>query len=197
MTQAHIVTDSSTAVEMLKRLLPAELVNQVRLWDGYEPSSAVSLASSLLIKRLRPVALVVAADKGKYTKREVRQQRDEWRSILFHTSVGEPFEAFVAVPTVEALLTRERATLEYLAGRPLADEEWQTINADPKTGLRQMFPEPHLLAEALARLPDEAVQPLQQDPLITGIVEFFTAAFSEREPEQPEHQPSALVAAMP
>src|SRR4051812_48948696 len=102
MTGAYVVTEGTDDLAILKRVLPEQLVNDVKLYNGGGKYGARSFASSILGVREFPVALVVDAD----TENEslIREQRNFLNELLSNSSVSNRFEVFQAVPELAAIL---------------------------------------------------------------------------------------------
>jgi 5S rRNA maturation endonuclease (ribonuclease M5) len=62
MTLAYIITEGKTDIEILKRLLPQYLIEDIKFVAGEGQYGVRSLATSLLATRSTPVAIVLDAD---------------------------------------------------------------------------------------------------------------------------------------
>jgi hypothetical protein len=101
MTLAYIVTEKNSTAETLKKILPQSLVAEITIATMTTTSSAISLAGTLMAERSRPVLLVIDAET--VDSASIRDRRDTIRGILLSASSGEPYEVFLAAPTVESI----------------------------------------------------------------------------------------------
>jgi hypothetical protein len=101
MTLAYIVTEKNSTAETLKKILPQSLVAEITIATMTTTSSAISLAGTLMAERSSPVLLVIDAET--VDSASIRDRRDTIRGILLSASSGEPYEVFLAAPTVEAI----------------------------------------------------------------------------------------------
>ncbi len=65
MTLAYILTETDRDIEILRRLLPKKLSQDIQFIAGASSYRGRSLASSLLASRKTPIALVTDADTNK------------------------------------------------------------------------------------------------------------------------------------
>jgi hypothetical protein len=114
MTQAYIVTEGKSSPEILKRLLPENILRYTKLIAGGS-GSAVSLASSALVAKRLPVALVVDANTNHQST--IREREDLLSYLLRQGPPGIPFEVFLAVPEIEIVFLQDRTFIEKLAHR--------------------------------------------------------------------------------
>ncbi len=172
MTLAYLVTEGKSDVEILKKLLPEQIVRDTQLVVAGSRYSAQSLAGTILAVKLLPVALVIDAD----TEDEVaiREKTELLHYLLRQASPGIPFEVFTAVPELEAVFLHDRFVLEKITEIRLNDLEWQVAKHHPKEFLiENLGQEPLFFEKILRNLDDEMIHILQQHPLIKGITEFL------------------------
>jgi hypothetical protein len=101
MTLAYIVTEKNSTAETLKNILPQSLVAEITIATMTTTSSAISLAGTLMAERSRPVLLVIDAET--VDSASIHDRRDTIRGILLSASSGEPYDVFLAAPTVESI----------------------------------------------------------------------------------------------
>jgi len=86
MTQVYVVTEGKLGAEILKRLLPEDILRNTKFIAGSGIYSAQSLACSILVAKRAPVALVVDADtKDRLT---IREREDFLNELLRRASPG-------------------------------------------------------------------------------------------------------------
>ncbi len=98
---AYVVVEGALEVDLLKRLLPKELLAVVPLVPSGGPHSLISLARSLLITRQKPVAVLVDTDSVE--EAAVRERRRSAEDLMEMVSPGVPFKVILLIPTTEIL----------------------------------------------------------------------------------------------
>jgi hypothetical protein len=101
MILAYIVTEKNATAKILKTILPQELVDSVSIATMSTASSAMALAGTLMSERSRPVLLVIDAETTDVTA--IEDRRNTIRALLMPASSGEPYEVFLASPSVAAI----------------------------------------------------------------------------------------------
>jgi hypothetical protein len=101
MTLAYIVTEKSSTAAILKQVLPQALVADVTIATMTTTSSAISLAGTLMAERSRPVLLIIDAET--VDSASIHDRRTTILGILLSASSGEPYDVFLAAPTVESI----------------------------------------------------------------------------------------------
>lgn len=174
MTQAYLVTERQIDATLLKKLLPAQIVEQTTFVDGTGRYSAQSLSLSILAVKQQPVALVINA----HTEDAIamQEQRDFLRELLGQVSAGVPFEIFFAVPEMESVFFQDQALFEQLTHQKFTLAEWNAAKRHPGEALTQICGgNTQRVAALITNLSDEAVTILQQHPLICGLHTFLAA----------------------
>jgi hypothetical protein len=174
MMRAYVVTEGQVDAEILKGLLPENIVKDTEFVVGSGRYSAQSLARSVLAVRQLPVALVVDADTEDETM--IQEQSDFLQESLRQASPGVRFQVFLAVPTIEILLFQDQSLLEELTGRKFSDQEWQIAKLKPKKFLTDLLDtSPLTLTELLDNLTDEALGTLRKYPPVSTLAEFLAS----------------------
>jgi len=178
MPAAYVVTEGYIDAEILKRCLPEGLTRDVYIAVGEGWSSAMSLAGSILVVKARPVALVVDADSE--DEAAIEERRDFARSFLRRTSVGVPFEVFLAVPEFEAVLFQSKAVINHLLEKPVPDGEFEAAKHRPKKWLIAAgVGYPKDIALLLGRVTKDDLAALRSHELIRGLSAFLTQAIAD------------------
>ncbi len=147
MKSAYLVTESHLDTEVLKHLLPKDVVQNTEFVAAKGQYSARSLAGTILSERMRPVALVLNAETEDADL--IQTRRTTISSLLRLASAGVPYEVFLAVPTVAAILHLDSVRMESFD------------------------------SERLNSLSAEQIQSLQQHSLIQQITQFIAATVSQ------------------
>lgn len=182
MTLIYIEVEGTFGAELLRRVLPAPLLEVTKISASTNSYGVISGARTLLVKRKRPVVAIVDfhPDNGP----TVRSQLYLVRELLYAASPGVACEAFIAYPEIEALLVQEQAVLEHLVQRPVTADEWQAARQAPRAMLTQWLGSPQALRETVQQLPADMVQRLRQQRLIRDLIAFLEEAIAEQEQEE-------------
>jgi len=174
MTRAYVVTEGESDVELLRRLLPEAIVKDTAFVAGSGSYSAQSLATTILAVKRRPVALVVDADTEDGLL--VQERLDFLRELLRQTSSGVPFEVFIAVPEMEAVLFENKSALEHLLKQQFYDREWAIAKHSPKDSLTTVLGNRVLdIEKMLDGAPDEVIGGLRKHPLLEKLGQFLAS----------------------
>jgi hypothetical protein len=174
MKPAYLVAEGELDIKLLQRLLPAEIVAQTEFVAAGGAYAARSMAGTLLAERMRPVALVVDSDTQ--DEQSVREKRETIVSLLRQASASTPFEVFMAVPSVEAVLFQDQSILKNVVESILPETEWQPAQSSPHQFMEivHRLNKKQLLSESLENLKTEQFQILRQNPLLTELGHFLT-----------------------
>jgi hypothetical protein len=180
---AYLITESPHGSEILKNILPKELIQKVTVVGGTGRYSAQSIASTILVSKQQPVALVINANTIDTV--QVQQQRELSHGLLHQVSPGIPFEVFTAVPSIEGVFFHYKTVLEDLIGGAFTDNAWEEAKRSPKKGLRKGSNEPldATVTILLGKLSDTARAIYRNHPLIRDI-EQFLATVTTKHPTQ-------------
>jgi predicted ATP-dependent endonuclease of OLD family len=126
----YIVTEGQSDADLLKRLMPKELLEGVTIVPAGGLSSVKSLASSLLVRRRKPVAIVIDADSAE--PELIQERRQSIEEVIESVAGGVPVKVVVAVPALDSPLPQNaaiaelRAFLRELQERSLAETRIST-----------------------------------------------------------------------
>ncbi len=172
MMSAYLITEGKTDESLLKSLLPKDIVQGVSFITAGGRYGSLSLARSILAVRQAPVALVVDADTDNPAL--AAEQEDFLRESLRQASPGIPFEVFVVIPALEAILTSSRSVLERLLGQSVSDEEFTLARSNPKQFLLSRAKGDSPLS-LMGRLDSQELNELKTHPLLQRITEFLAS----------------------
>ncbi|MEH2040367.1 hypothetical protein [Nostoc sp.] len=175
MTLAYIITEENKDIEILKQLLPQSLIQDInfKFVDGSGQYGARSLASTLLVTRSIPVALITDADTEDNSL--VSEQLDSLNYLLRQASSGIPYKVFLAVPEIEIILLQDRSLIEKIAERSFTDLEWQLAQSKPKDFLTAVFGKDTRFNKIFNKINNDEIQALQQHPLIQNLISFLSS----------------------
>jgi len=121
---ACVVTKDPFDGELFKALLKAKGLDQVRVFVSGNSSSAESLASSLMVVRQLPVALVL--DAGAHAPSTVQSIRGELEALLGAMAPRRQWRLLLLAPELETLFFQVPGLLESL-GLPAPSSEQQKL----------------------------------------------------------------------
>lgn len=174
MTLAYILTEGKTDIEILKRLLPQSLVEDIKFVAGEGQYGVRSLASSLLATRSTPVAIVLDADTE--NENQIYEKSDLVNYLLHRASPGIPYKVILAVPEIEVIFLEDKSLIEKIANRSFNDLEWKFAKSQPKRFLLEVFGKDTPVFEKIfSNISDEEIQILQQHPLIQDLIKFLSS----------------------
>ncbi|NUO79792.1 hypothetical protein HUU05_06925 [candidate division KSB1 bacterium] len=177
MKQAYVVTEGERDIEILKKLLANPLIKQTVFAPGIETYGAMSLASTLLSTRRKPVVLVV--DTNTRDESAIYEKVDTLRYLLRQAAADVPFKVLPAIPEIEAVFFEDRNFVERIIGRKFSDLEWKFAKLSPKEALTTFLGAPEQLhKKILSRMTKEDVRALQHHSLIVELSEFLESALA-------------------
>ena len=174
MTLAYILTEGNTDIEILQKLLPKNLIQDIKFIAGASSYRARSLASSLLATQKIPVSLVIDADTDNPS--QVFEKKDLINYVLSQVSSGIPFQISLAIPEIEIIFLQNKPLIEKIAQRQFNDLEWQLAQSKPKEFLETVLGKEQSINEKIfSNINDEEIKILQQHPLIQEIMIFLSS----------------------
>ena len=174
MKQAYIVTESESTAEILKKLLPKNLIRSIAFIAGSGDYSAWSKAGTLLFVKHLPVALVI--NTHTVNDSNVREKVGSLRELILPRPAGVRFEIFPAVPEIETVFFQDRRFIEKLAKKTFTDMEWNFAKLNPKEALTYLLGNSAPLnSKILPKLTDETIRVLQQHALLANLSEFLSS----------------------
>lgn len=169
MNRLYVVAEGPADTKVLQRLLPSQVASQTEFVQARH--DALSLATTLLTVRRRPLALVIDADTTNATS--IQERVDSLRFLLRQAGGNVPHEIFVAVPEIEIVFLQDRTLFERLVQRSLNDLEWRLAQLSPKETIRSLVRPSSDVMDLLAQLTERDIAVLRQHELIKGISDFL------------------------
>jgi hypothetical protein len=177
---AYIVCEGERDMQLLKRVLPEELVNTVVVVAAGGLSEVKSLARSLIVRRQSPVAIVVDADA--MTPEQIEGRRKETEEIIGSVAANTPFKVILAVPTLETIFFQDISLLSRLLGDVPSQDVLSLGVYQPSQALKQLISQSKKYqnqSQLVEQLTNEDLEILRKTPVIQEIIQFFQ---SVREP---------------
>ena len=174
MTLAYIVLEGNKNQEIIEKLLPKNLIQDVKIVVGESQYEVRSLASSLIATRHIPVILILDANTD--NESQVFEKRDLVNYLLRRAAATTPFQVSLAIPEIEIIFLQNKSLIEKIAQREFNDLEWQLAQSKPKEFLETVLGKEQSINEKIfSNINDEEIKILQQHPLIQEIMEFLSS----------------------
>jgi hypothetical protein len=101
MKAAYLVTETDESADLLKQMLPKELLQDIEIVSAEEKYAALSVTGTIMSERSRPVLLVVDADSDNVI--DAKEREKTLMGYLLPASTREPYQVCVAVPSIATL----------------------------------------------------------------------------------------------
>jgi hypothetical protein len=192
--RTYVVTEGASDVQLLKSVLNAKGVKDVEYIEGGGKSSIASMAQSLLIKRHKPVAVVMDADM--LDKSRVNQQEKIYFDLLRSFASGVAFKVLLLVPEIEAVFFDDLELLQ----RELRLDKSTIVSSEAEDRPRETL-ERLLRKRGIAKRSDfinslspDSLHRLGQSPLFIELASFIcnpqTSGTWSNDPRRHLTQPS-------
>src|SRR5437868_10857068 len=136
MKRVYILVEGPTDADFLRRILPQEVLRDAELVTAGGSSGIPSLARSVLVRRKRPVAVVMDSDSVDPDVIEERQQTTE--ELIRAADASIPVKVVSAVPAIEAWFFAAPEVIGRVLGKKVS-AEWVSLGKrDPHGVLQQL-----------------------------------------------------------
>lgn len=177
---AYIICEGDFDTQLLKIVLPQELLQKVEVVSAGGQYAAKSLARSLIVRRQVPVALVLDADL--IDPDLIQERRTSIQEILESVSINTPVKVILAVPQIESILFQDRGLLSRLIGLEINSDTVVNSRNQPKKTLEKLISQSENYqskSQLISQLAHEDLEALRNAPVIQELVKFLQ---SVREP---------------
>jgi hypothetical protein len=171
---AYLVCEGDRDAQLLKRVLPAELLNTVEIIAAGGLSSLKSLARSLIVRRQSPVVIVIDADLT--VPSQVEERRKDIEEIVGSVAANTPFKVILAVPMLETIFFQDISLLSRLLGYEPSQEMLGLAVYQPKQSLNQLIAQSKKCQsqfQLVEQLTNEDLEVFRKIPVIQEIVMFL------------------------
>ncbi len=174
MTLSYIALEGNKNQEILEKLLPKNLIQDVKIVVGDSQYQVRSLASSLIATRHIPVILILDANTD--NESQIFQKTDLVNYLLRRAAAKTPFQVSLAIPEIEIIFLQNKPLIEKIAQREFNDLEWKFAQSKPKEFLETVLGKEQSMNEKIfSNINDEEIKILQQHPLIQEIMIFLSS----------------------
>lgn len=170
----YIVCEGHLDAQILKTVLPANLLTDVGVVAAGGVSAVESLARSLVVRRRVPVVIVVDADS--VVSELVEQRRKDIEETVESVSINTPFKVVIAVPEIETIFFQDATILSRLLGYIPPKNILDMAVYQPKQALEQLLSQSEIIhnpSEIIYRLTNKDIEILQLSSVMQEIVHFL------------------------
>jgi hypothetical protein len=171
---AYVVAHRPLDADLLRRLLPAELCQQVSFVAGGGISGVLSMATTLVADRETPVAIVEDANSVDPVAIQERQRDDA--DFLKSHSPGIPTTVIMAVPQLESIFFKDPQLLHRLFDGRVTEEILALAKTQPRRALQELIAGPDSISDLsalLAALTPEDLASLRRSDVIQELSDFL------------------------
>jgi len=177
---AYIICEGDCDTQLLKVVLPKELLQKVEVVSAGGQYAAESLARSLIVRRQVPVALVLDADL--IDPDLTQERRHSIQEILESLSINTPVKVILAIPEMETIFFQDKALLSRLLGLDITSETMIWANFQPRQALEKLISQSdnyQSKSQIINQLVHEDLEIIRKSSVIQELVQFLQ---SVREP---------------
>ncbi len=174
---AYIMTKEQRIADLLQRLLPAELLQEVKFAVEGKMDSLKSRAIALLRRQQLPVAIVLDAET--LSAELIRERRQHINELLEVLGGRTPFRIIFAVPEIEAIFSQEPRLLERIMGLKIPRVIGVMAQAQPRAALNELLRKSGTISnytKLLNALTPQDVEVLRKASVVQELSEFLRLA---------------------
>lgn len=171
---AYIISEELFDAELLKTVLPGELLNDVKVVSAGGVSAVKSLARSLVVRRQVPVVIVVDADS--VVPELVQERLKDIEEIVESVAINTPVKVIAAVPEMETIFFQDTTFLSRLLGYSPPQDVLNLAVLQPKKALEQLLSKSEKIADRsqiIPQLTQEDIEILRSSSVMQEIIHFL------------------------
>jgi hypothetical protein len=174
---AYVITEEQFDEDLLRRVLPQELLEEVVFVPDFARSNIVGMARTLIVERRKPLAIVM--DAGSFVPEVIQERRQSREEVVGIVAGGVPFKVILAVPALEAVFFQDPCLLERAFAQPIPADVLPLARFDPSGSLDQLFARSTTIknrTELLQVLTETEIAILRNAPVVQELIEFLQTA---------------------
>jgi hypothetical protein len=171
---AYLVCEGVYDAELLKRVLPEQLLRNLEVIHAGGLYAVKSLARSLIVRRQAPVVIVIDADV--ITPEQVEERRKDAEEILESVSANTLVKVVLAVPAIEIVFFQDISLLSRLLGYTPSQDMIDLAVYQPRKALAQLINQSQKCqsqAQLIGQLTDEDLEVLRRNSVFQEIIQFL------------------------
>ena len=174
MKRVYVLVEGETDAEFLRRLLPPEVTSDAEIVAAGSSSEIPSLARSLLVRRQRPVAVLMDADS--LSESMIQERKESTEDLIQSAAVSIPVKVFVVVPEIESWFFAIPEAINRIFGQETPQDLVVLGRRDPKGVLHQLeerSKQKWKTGEAIRQLDSQDIEKLRRLPEVTELSKFL------------------------
>jgi hypothetical protein len=170
--KAHLLTSSSLAANLYKRILPGQIVKNIEILAVPQTDKILSLAHSLLAVHQVPVSVVIDAETE--NEQMIAERQELWESSFRQLVPEVKFKVFQVAPEQEILFFQDTGLAKSLITSELSSAEIAKAQTQPRKILIKAFKEKETsLEKKIESLTSDSLKSIRSNKMITDMVNFF------------------------
>ncbi|MCC3571353.1 MAG: hypothetical protein JGK30_05160 [Microcoleus sp. PH2017_40_RAT_O_B] len=170
----YILCEGAFDAQLLKTVLPENLLTDVGVVVGGKVYNIKSLAMSLIVRRRVPVLIVFDADS--VVPELVELRRNDIEEILKFVAGKTPFKVVSAVPEIEIIFFQDVSLLSRLIGYIPPQDVLDLAVCQPRKALEELIARSeniHDRSQIIDHLTNEDIEILRSSSVMQEIVHFL------------------------
>ena len=127
----YIITEGALDAELIKKILPGEVLDKVKVIFSGGFSSVLSKARSMLIQKPNSQIFIIL-DADTTNEFEVQEKNEFIEDYMKIVARGNRFKLFLQVPEIESVFFEKKDLIERIIGKKLTDLEFEFAKEKPK-----------------------------------------------------------------
>jgi hypothetical protein len=171
---AYLVCEGARDAQLLKRVLPEELLHNLEIIPAGGLSAIKSLARSLIVRRQAPVAIVMDADV--IIPEQVEERLKDTEKIISSVAANTPVKVILAIPTIETIFFQDISLLSRLLGSTPSQDILSLAIYQPWEALKKLIAQSEKYqsqSQLVEQLTNEDLEILRKTTVIKEIVQFL------------------------
>jgi hypothetical protein len=170
----YLVCEGAYDAQLLRCVLPEELLYNLEIIPAGGFSAIKSLARSLIVRRQAPVLIVMDADV--IIPDQVSERLKDTEEIIGSVAANTPVKVILAVPTIETIFFQDVSLLARLFGYMPSSDVFSLAIYQPKQVLQQLISQSgkyQSQSQLIEQLINEDLSAIRATTVIKEIIQFL------------------------
>jgi hypothetical protein len=175
MKEVYIFVEGPTDAEFLRRILPAEVLSGAEIVPAGGSAGIPSLARTVLVRRKKPVVVIMDADS--LDPDSVEERKESTAELIQAADASVPVKVIAVVPEIEAWFFAAPEAIARILGEPVPSELVSRGKRDPKGVLHHLAEKNHKVwdaSQAIRLLSDDDINRMRALPEMHELIAFLT-----------------------
>ncbi len=172
--KTYVVCEGKTDVQLLKTVLPLELMKNIEIVAAGGLYALKSLALSLIVRRQSPVVVVVDSDS--VVPEQVQQRVRDIEELLSSLAANTPVKVIPAIPALESIFFYDVSLLTHLLDYAPTPDLLSQATYQPRKVLDQLISQSKdikNIAQLIDNLTEQDITILRESRVIQELMEFL------------------------